>query len=210
MKPVAANEILPLEKYESRRASIRKSMIALKGRRRIFLPPAISIVFENRKTAWYQIQEMLRAERIVKSAAVRHELKTYNDLVPKAGCLRATLFIEIPELHKLKDGLDKFKSLPSDGSLYLQIGEHRIEAEFDPEQYSEERVAAVQYITFKIPPAARELLKSKSGASKGSIVSLVCDHSANRAKVALSDVALREVRDDLAPESPRTRRTPTK
>ncbi|MBI3817352.1 MAG: DUF3501 family protein [Planctomycetes bacterium] len=207
MKKVARADLWPLETYESRRDAIRKKMIALKSRRRVLLPPNISLTFENRGTVWYQIQEMLRAERIVKIAAIRHELRTYNELVPPQNGLRATLFIEIPDLHKLRDALPRFRDLPRLGNIYFEIEPRRgevikIPAEFDPEQYSEERVSAVQYLTFRFTREACDALRGRSAR-----LHLVCAHPANRARVPVSAATRRELHSDLfaLPASPGVR-----
>lgn len=209
MKKVTRAELLPLEVYESRRDAVRRRMIALKTRRRAVLPPHISVTFENNKTAWYQIQEMLRAERVVKGAAIRHELNTYNELVPGRGCLRATLFIEIPDLHKLKDRLARYVSLPVDGSLYIQLTPRgarpvNVRARFDPEQYSETRISAVQYITFEFPADALAALRAR-----GTTLQLICDHPENRARIPIDGDLRREILADLRPDAPRrpSRRT---
>jgi hypothetical protein len=197
MKKVTRRDLLSLEEYESKRPSIRKRMIALKARRRAILPPHLSITFENTKTAWYQIQEMLRAERIVKSAAIRHELAVYNDLVPRPGELRATLLIEIADLHKTRSGLEPFLALPASNQLRLEIQTARgerisIPAQFDPDQYSNERISAVQYIRFRFDAAAIAAMRSRA-----SRVAVVCDFPAHRGRVEVGAALRRELMADL-------------
>lgn len=196
MNRVTRADILPLEVYESRRTRIRKQMIALKAKRRAVIAPSISLTFENTKTAWYQIQEMLRAERIVKSKLVQNEIHVYNELVPEAGTLRATLFIEIADLHKNRAALDPFITFPTSDSLWIEVdngGEPlRIAAEFDQEQFSESRVSAVQYITFRFTPAGAAAI-----CKRGSHIRFVCAHAANPGAAPASPQLRRELVSDL-------------
>src|SRR5262245_16547105 len=149
MRRVVRADILPLERYESRRDRVRRRILALKARRRLVLPPHLSLLFENRETVWYQIQEMLRIERIVKPRAVQHEIDTYNALVPRAGCLAATLFIEVPGLHRKPAILSRFVGLAGGDRLWLEAGGERCYARFDESQFSDARIAAVQYLVFE-------------------------------------------------------------
>jgi hypothetical protein len=198
MKRVTRAEILPLETYEKKRVGIRKQLIALKDKRRVILPPHLSLVFENRETVWYQVQEILRAERIVRARGVQAELDVYNDLVPAKGCLRATLFVEIPDLQHRPRELQQFLGLPTDRQLWLQIGGDRVDAEFDETQYNERQVAAVQYLTFRAGVrAAAALADSKIPAA------LHCAHPANPASVHLPRGLRKELASDLAPAARR-------
>ena len=97
MKPVQRSEILEIGAYEDIRERFRARIIAEKKRRRFSPSPELSVVFENRDTVLFQVQEMLRTERITKESGVLHELETYNELVPAADELSATLFVEIAD-----------------------------------------------------------------------------------------------------------------
>ena len=200
MKRVTRSDILPLETYESRRAGVRKRILALKGRRRLILAPHLSLVFENHDTVWYQIQEMLRAERIVKARAIRHEIDTYNELIPPAGALSATLFIEIPGLHHMKEALARFAGLPKKGQLWLRAGGERCFPTFDEDQYSKGRIAAVQYLVFELGAAARAALRDPK-----SPVEIECAHPANPCRVEVAAELRRELLADLRPARPRRR-----
>src|SRR5919112_4676000 len=95
MKPVVLDDILGLATYERVRQQYRQKIIALKQKRRISVGDRVSLVFENRETVLFQIQEMLRAERITDVDRIREELVIYNELIPDSGELSATLFLEI-------------------------------------------------------------------------------------------------------------------
>jgi hypothetical protein len=94
---IPRSTILDLGDYERNRDDIRRSAIAARAVRRIHLGPSATISFENRETVAYQIQEMLRAERIAKEPEVQHEIETYSDLLPASDELSATLMFEFPE-----------------------------------------------------------------------------------------------------------------
>jgi hypothetical protein len=97
MKPIARSEVMGLADYEAIRDRFRARVIQEKRERRVALGPHASCLFENRDTVLLQIQEMLRTERITREAAILHEIETYNELVPKAHELSATILIEIEE-----------------------------------------------------------------------------------------------------------------
>ena len=78
MRPVRREEILDLATYERMREDVRRELIAAKVPRRVHVGPYVTLLFENRRTVWYQVQEMLRTERITDAAGIAHELETYN------------------------------------------------------------------------------------------------------------------------------------
>src|SRR6185369_16972757 len=119
MKKVQRNELLDLGAYEQIRPHFRAAVIEQKKRRRFSPTDELSIVFENHDTVLLQIQEMLRTERITREDAVRHELDTYNDLVPVPGELSATLFVEIADRDTRERRLVELAGL--EGSLALEV-----------------------------------------------------------------------------------------
>lgn len=149
MKPVRREEILDLATYEQMREDVRREMIAAKARRRIHVGAHVTLLFENRRTVWYQVQEMLRAERISEAAGIAHELETYNELLGGPGELGATLLIEIddPAVRgvKLREWLD----LPRHVYARLEDG-MCVRPTFDPRQVGTERVSSVQYLKFPV------------------------------------------------------------
>src|SRR5713226_5069544 len=97
MKAVTLKEILPFEQYEILRPRLRPLFIAERERRRLAVDEHLTLLFENGRTVRYQIEEMLRTERITAEDAVRHEIDTYNELLPCPGELTATMLIEYPD-----------------------------------------------------------------------------------------------------------------
>src|SRR5260370_41342996 len=97
MKAVTLKEILPFEQYEILRPRLRPLFIAERERRRLAVGEHLTLLFENGRTVWYQIEEMCRIERITAEDAIRHEIDTYNELLPRPGELTATMLIEYPD-----------------------------------------------------------------------------------------------------------------
>ena len=153
MKPLTLADIAPRTRYESLRPDFLLKLVDLKDRRRVSVGDRVTVVFENRETLRFQIQEMCRVERIDDPRAVQNELDVYNELMPPSGGLSATLFIEIPELEKVRAELDRLVGL--DEHVSLGVGEASIPALFDENQMEEERISAVQYIRFHLEEAQR-------------------------------------------------------
>jgi len=156
MSRVTFEELKSLPEYEAVRNDFRRRVIEARNRRRVALGHRLSICFESHDTVAFQIQEMLRAERITDPEKVRFELEVYNELAPDRSALSATLFIEITERERLREELDGFQGLDREGRLYLQIGDrHRIQAQFEAGHSNEERISAVHYLRFPLSEQAR-------------------------------------------------------
>jgi hypothetical protein len=154
VKPLAPDELLDLDAYEEAREAYRDAVIDLKARRRLAVGDRVSLVFENRETLRFQVQEMLRIERIRDPQGIQRELDIYNELVPGEGELSATLFVEITESSRIRQELDRLVGIDEHVSLVLGEGAYaeEIAARFDPKQLEEERISAVQYLKFRVPP----------------------------------------------------------
>jgi len=164
MTPLGPGDLSNLHEYELERAAFQERVIALKSRRRVPLGPLMTLVFENRDTVRFQIQEMLRVERIVQPDKVQHELDTYNALLPGPGEVAATLFIEVTDPARVQPVLDGFVGLEEPGHLALRIGKTAYPALFDPAQSRDDRISAVHYIRFRPGEAGRAALASGAGA----------------------------------------------
>ena len=147
MKRVTRQEILDYVTYEEQRDKIRKKIMKIKELRRINEVGVLSFLFENTDTVRYQIQEMIRVERIVKETDLLHEIKTYNELLGDSGELGCTLLIEIDDPDEREEKLTQWRELPK--HLYLSLeDETRIMASFDERQIGDARLSSVQYIKF--------------------------------------------------------------
>ena len=148
MKKVKREDILDFMTYEDKREDVRKEALAIKKDRRIHLGDHLTFLFENTETIRYQIQEMVRTERIVRESDIVHEIKTYNELLGDEGGVGSTLLIEISNADQRDQLLKKWLSLPKHLYLVLENGQ-RTYAEFDERQIGEDRLSSVQYLKFK-------------------------------------------------------------
>ena len=150
MQPLDRTNLVDIATYEAERPAFRERIIALKKSRRVQLGDLITLVFENRDTVRFQIQEMMRVERIIAPARIQDELDTYNQLIPAENELRATLLIEITEEERLREIMDRFIGIDHGETTYLVIGGDRVEAEYEGGRSKEDRVSTVHYVTFAL------------------------------------------------------------
>ena len=193
MTPIAADEILNLYDYERVRDARRRDVIALKAERRVAVGRYLSFVFENRQTVWFQIQEMVRAERLVDEAKIAEEIAVYNTLLPRPGELAATMFIEIGEPERIKPVLDALLGIDTRDYVRLQIGPDVVTGSFEAGHSDEElgKLSAVHFVRFALPPAARRRFAESD-------VALVVEHPNERGRTVLSETTRRRLAEDLA------------
>jgi Protein of unknown function (DUF3501) len=198
MNKVARSEILDIAQYEKVRGEFRSRVIALKKRRRLAVGPMITLVFENHDTVLSQIQEMMRAERLVDEKAIQHEIDTYNQLLPEHNELAATMFIELKDAGRIREEITRLHGLNSGEVTYLQLGDGRLPrlprlpAIFAAGQSDDSRISAVQYLRFRFTAGQRDAFVKGEGEVK-----LVIDHP-NYQHIALIDGELRrELAGDL-------------
>ncbi|MGH7984777.1 MAG: DUF3501 family protein [Candidatus Binataceae bacterium] len=147
MKPVTLKEILPLQQYDVLRPRLRPLFMVEKDRRRLAVGEHVTLLFENARTVWYQVQEMVRTERMTSEDAIRHEIDTYNELLPRPGELSATVMIEFaPE--------ERDRALRAlvgiERQVFIRLDQRREPARFDLRQMSAERVSSVQFARFPL------------------------------------------------------------
>jgi hypothetical protein len=149
MRPVRREELMDLATYERARAEIRAAVLEAKKPRRIHVAGVLTFLFENTATIRYQIQEMIRAERITGEAEIRHELDTYNGLLGAPGELGCSLLIEIPDPADRDVKLREWLALP--GHLYAKLEDGtKVRPTFDPGQVGADRLSSVQYLKFAV------------------------------------------------------------
>jgi len=188
-------DILDLRAYERIRGERREEIIEIKRRRRVQLGTVVTLMFENRATMQSQIHEMMRAEKVVRDEQILEELHAYNPLIPEAGQLSATLFIELTTPEQMLEWLPKLVDIESsigirlsDGSTVMSITE-----EGHAETLTRDNVtAAVHYIRFEFTPQQVEAFASGE-------VEILCVHPAY-VEVAIlpqfvSDELLTDLRD---------------
>ena len=148
MKKISKDDILGVEQWERTRTVLRPLFIHEKERRRLGVGSHLTFLFENTATVWYQIEEMIRSERMTDAAAIEHEIETYNELIPAPGEISATLLIEFPEAKERDAALRRLVGLEQ--HLSLKLGDIRVPLKFDERQMSTERVSAVQFVRFNV------------------------------------------------------------
>ncbi|WP_242352616.1 MULTISPECIES: DUF3501 family protein [Anaeromyxobacter] len=149
MRPVRREELLDVSTYERSRAELRPGIIEAKRRRRVHVGGVLTFLFENAATVRYQVQEMIRAERMTREEDIRHELETYNELLGGKGELGVSLLIELPEPAERDRRLREWLDLPR--HLYLKLADGRkIRPRFDPRQIGDDRLSSVQYLKFDV------------------------------------------------------------
>jgi len=193
MIPIAAGEILNLYDYERVREARRRAVIALKRERRVAVGRYLSFVFENRETVWFQIQEMIRAERLIDEAKIAEEVAVYNTLLPRPGELAATMFIEIDEPERIKPVLDALLGIDTRDYVRLHVGPHVVVGVFEAGHSDEElgKLSAVHFVRFPLPPAAR-------AAFAHAEIALVVEHPNERGRTVLSGGTRARLAEDLA------------
>jgi len=188
--PVSASEIKSLGDYELARDTFRKRVFAVKDARRVRVGDHLTFLFENHDTVLYQIQEMLRVERITEPAAIAHEIRTYNDLIAGPDELAATLLVEYEDpaerARMLRElvGLERYVS-------FAIAGQAAAAAVFDAAQIADEKISSVHYVRF---PLGRE---RASALRRGAGAEIVVDHPHMHARVALTPSQVAALSEDL-------------
>lgn len=194
MRKITLADVKNLYDYEKIRDELRREIIDLKKRRRVSVGDKISLVFENRKTVLFQIQEMIRAERLVADDKVQEEIDVYNELLPVPGHLSATLLIEIEDRSKIQEDLDRFFGIDEAERVYFQIGKERAVAGlFEAGHSKEDKISAVHFVRFRFTP-------EEIAGFRREDVALVVSHPNYQARVPLSPEVKATLLEDLIEE----------
>ena len=191
-RKLTLDDIADLRAYERERDGFRTRIIELKHRRRVHIGTVVTMVFENRETMRFQIQEMARVERIASDDGIQDELDVYNPLVPEPGQLCATLFIELTSDDQMGEWLPKLVGIEQSVRFRLSDGSE-VRCQVDPHhaaQLTRDHVtAAVHYVTFEFTPAQMDAF------GPGTVLAI--DHPAYREEVELAPPMLAELFADL-------------
>ena len=160
MTPLTQTDILSHADYEAQRPAFQQEVIGLKKRRRIEVGPLVTLIFENRETLRFQIQEMIRAERIFEPAKIQEELDVYNALLPCHGELSATLMIEITNDDRINPILNTLQGIDQPDTLCICVENEAVFAQFEAGHSKEDKISAVHFIRFSIPEAVTIMLQS--------------------------------------------------
>ena len=168
MPKIERGSLLSLEAYARERNAFRARVIEHKKLRTVALGDHVTLIFEDELTIRYQVQEMLRIERIFEDDGIRDELEAYNPLVPDGGNLKATMMIEYPDVEERKRALSQLKGV--EDRVWVQAGEGaRIYAiaDEDLERENEQKTSAVHFLRFEFDLAARQALAAGAGLAIG-------------------------------------------
>lgn len=191
MHKLELSDVLAPAEFARVRDDRRRAIIALKKLRRVSVGPQVTLVFENRETMRWQVEEMCRAEHITEPAKIQHELDTYNGVLPGDGALAATLFVEVQSDAALRVTLEALVGLQN--HVWLVVDGVRARASFDQDQFTADKLAAVQYLKFPLSETARARL-----TLPGTEVRLATDHPAYAHEARLSEPTRAELARDLA------------
>lgn len=154
MDKLTRADLLSLENYAQQRAEFRARAMAHKQQRTVHLGEHLTLIFEDRLSVQYQVQEMLRIERIFEAAGIQDELDAYNPLIPDGSNLKATLLIEYADVEQRKRELVRLRHI--EHAIALRVHGHApvvAVADEDMERSNEEKTAAVHFLRFELAPA---------------------------------------------------------
>jgi Protein of unknown function (DUF3501) len=163
-----ASDLMSLEQYAREREAFRARVLEHKSSRTVGIGPHMTWVFEDRLTIQYQVQEMLRIERIFEPDGIQEELDAYNPLIPDGGNWKATMMIEYPDPAERAAALAKLRGI--EDRCYVEVeGCERVVAiaDEDLERATEEKTSAVHWLRFELPRQAQEALRRGAVASAG-------------------------------------------
>ena len=195
MKKVERNELLGLGEYEQIRPQFRARVIAEKQERRVLVSDEISALFENHDTALFQIQEMLRTERISKEAAILHELETYNELVPGEAELSATMFVEIADAATRDRRLIELAGL--EGKIALEVLGVRIAGRNETRGVLPDRTTAVHYVKFPLGKELAARLAERGAKDAQGAMFFLLEHPKLTVRKEVAAATVRNLADDL-------------
>lgn len=171
MTKLTAEELLGLERYARERAEFRARVMAHKKHRHVQIGPNALWLFEDRLTVQYQVQEMLRVERIFEPEGIAEELASYNPLIPDGGNWKVTFMIEFPDPGERRVALSRLKGI--EDRCWVQVEGHDRAwaiADEDLERENEEKTSSVHFLRFELDGASRAALK------RGAQLALGIDH----------------------------------
>jgi hypothetical protein len=193
VKKLTPDDLLTLERYARERNAFRARVMEHKRNRQLAVGPHLRWCFEDRLTIQYQVQEMLRTERIFEAEGIAEELETYNSLIPDGSNWKVTLLIEFPDSEERRRELARLKGV-EDGCWVEVAGEPRVfaVADEDLERENEEKTSAVHFLRFELSAAMKSALHAGAALSAG------VEHPAYQHRVEVPDTMRRALIADLA------------
>jgi hypothetical protein len=193
MNKLRREDLFSLEQYAEQRADFRDCVMAHKKHRRVNVGPHLSLYFEDRLTVQYQVQEMLRIEKIFEAGAIQEELDTYNPLIPDGSNLKATAMLEFEDVELRHKRLGELVRI--ENHIWLQVDGHEkvyAIANEDLERSTDEKTSAVHFLRFELDREMAAAAQSEAGISLG------VDHDFYRYETVLEGPARRSLINDLS------------
>jgi hypothetical protein len=190
MNKLTRDDLYSLEKYAQARPEFRKRVLAHKKNRQVPVGPNATLYFEDALTVQYQIQEMLRIERIFEAEGIADELGAYNPMIPDGSNWKATFMVEFPDIEERRVALARLIGI--EDRVWVQVSGHdRVFAiaDEDLERENAEKTSAVHFVRFELTPAMVAAVKA------GAAISIGIDHENYRYGIEPVQPA---VRDSLA------------
>jgi hypothetical protein len=188
------DDLFPLEKYAEVRPEFRARVMAHKKTRQVPLGRSATLYFEDRLTMQYQIQEMLRIEKIFEASGIQEELDAYNPLIPDGSNWKATFMVEFPDVEERKRELARLVGI--EDRVWVQVADFErvyAVADEDLERDTEEKTSSVHFLRFELTPEMARAVK------QGSAVSIGVDHENYSHAVEPVSAAIRDsLANDLA------------
>ncbi|HSH29489.1 MAG TPA: DUF3501 family protein [Thiohalobacter sp.] len=168
MEKLTRDDLYSLEQYAEARPEFRSRVLAHKKHRKLSLGPNATLYFEDRLTMHYQVQEMLRAERIFEAAGIEDELAAYNPLIPDGSNWKATFMIEVSDPEERRQLLAKLVGV--EDKVWVRVGEHPAVyaiADEDLERATEDKTSSVHFLRFELTPEMVDAIRNGAGVSAG-------------------------------------------
>ena len=189
---ITADNLLGLEAYSKFRKTHKAQVLAHRQLRSVHLGDHITLQFESETTIRYQIQEMLRIEKIFEEEGIQQEIDAYAPLVPEGSNWKATMLIEYPDVNERKRELARLIGV--EDRMFIEVEGHaRVYAiaDEDLERENDEKTSAVHFVRFEFSDATKAAIKA------GAAVKLGCDHTNYPAHTQISAEALASLAGDL-------------
>ena len=168
MENLNKSDLFSLEEYSINRDSFRKKVLEEKQHRKVYIGEHVVLLFENKNTIQYQIQEMLRIEKIFDTEGIQEELDAYNPLIPDGSNLKAVMLIEYPDVEERKEKLKILKGI--ERKIWIKVGPHNkvfAIADEDLEREDETKTSAVHYLRYEFSPSMINDWKNDSSIVMG-------------------------------------------
>ena len=189
---ITRDSLMTLEAYSAWRKQHKAQVIAHRKLRSVALGEHVTLQFEDERTVRYQIQEMLRIEKIFEEDAIQHELDTYAPLAPDGSNWKATMMIEYPDVNERQRELARLIGI--EDRMFVEVeGQPRVYAiaDEDLDRENDEKTSAVHFMRFEFPPATAAAIRAGAGVKLG------CDHRNYPAHVTIPAEALASLAGDL-------------